>query len=145
GGWRIRPDSFLSGCMRPRYQVTALRVGSDAPSTDPSPVPLRLVKAPAAGHPLPKGEGCHPRSSPLGERAVVFLLLTSYFLLAPGFLVLRSSLVTCHSSLSCGCYLAAQRQARSVDSVSVTKMGMMTLPSGRPPRTTAIPPLTRVL
>ena len=26
-------------------------------ATDPSPVPLRLVKAPAAGHPLPKGEG----------------------------------------------------------------------------------------
>ena len=25
-------------------------------ATDPSPVPLRLVKAPAAGHPLPKGE-----------------------------------------------------------------------------------------
>ena len=24
---------------------------------DPSPVPLRLVKTPAAGHPLPKGEG----------------------------------------------------------------------------------------
>jgi hypothetical protein len=27
-------------------------------ATDPSPDPLRLVKAPAAGHPLPKGEGC---------------------------------------------------------------------------------------
>ena len=26
-------------------------------ATDPSPVPLRLVKAPVAGHPLPKGEG----------------------------------------------------------------------------------------
>jgi hypothetical protein len=26
-------------------------------TTDPSPGPLRLVKAPAAGHPLPKGEG----------------------------------------------------------------------------------------
>jgi hypothetical protein len=25
--------------------------------TDPSPVPLRLVKAPVAGHPLPRGEG----------------------------------------------------------------------------------------
>ena len=25
---------------------------------DPSPGPLRLMKAPAAGHPLPKGEGC---------------------------------------------------------------------------------------
>jgi hypothetical protein len=25
--------------------------------TDPSPVPLRLVKAPVAGHPLPGGEG----------------------------------------------------------------------------------------
>jgi len=25
--------------------------------SDPSPDPLRLVKAPAAGHPLPKGEG----------------------------------------------------------------------------------------
>jgi hypothetical protein len=26
-------------------------------ATDPSPVPLRLMKAPDAGHPLPKGEG----------------------------------------------------------------------------------------
>jgi hypothetical protein len=25
--------------------------------SDPSPGPLRLVKAPAAGHPLPSGEG----------------------------------------------------------------------------------------
>ena len=29
--------------------------------SDPSPVPLRLVKAPAAGHPLPKGEGDGPK------------------------------------------------------------------------------------
>jgi hypothetical protein len=27
---------------------------------DPSPVPLRLVKAPVAGHPLPRGEGKDP-------------------------------------------------------------------------------------
>ena len=26
-------------------------------ATDPSPVPLRLVKAPVAGRPLPKGDG----------------------------------------------------------------------------------------
>ena len=32
--------------------------GSDAPSNDPSPVTLRLMKTPAARHPLPKGEGC---------------------------------------------------------------------------------------
>ena len=36
---------------------------------DPSPVPLRLVKAPAAGHPLPKGEGCVSNLSSPGERA----------------------------------------------------------------------------
>jgi hypothetical protein len=30
---------------------------SGRPRNDPSPVPLRLVKAPAAGPPLPKGEG----------------------------------------------------------------------------------------
>ena len=29
-----------------------------APGTNPSPVPLRLVKTPAAVHPLPSGEGC---------------------------------------------------------------------------------------
>jgi hypothetical protein len=29
-------------------------------ASDPSPVPLRLVKAPVAGHPLPKGEGKDP-------------------------------------------------------------------------------------
>jgi len=29
-------------------------------ATDPSPVPLRLVKAPVAGHPLPLGEGKEP-------------------------------------------------------------------------------------
>jgi hypothetical protein len=29
-------------------------------ATDTSPVPLRLVKAPVAGHPLPKGEGKDP-------------------------------------------------------------------------------------
>jgi hypothetical protein len=28
---------------------------------DPSPVPFRLVKTPAAGHPLPKGEGSHAK------------------------------------------------------------------------------------
>jgi hypothetical protein len=27
-------------------------------ASDPSPGPRRLVKTPAAGHPLPKGEGC---------------------------------------------------------------------------------------
>jgi len=26
-------------------------------ANDPSPVPLRLMRTPAAGHPLPKGEG----------------------------------------------------------------------------------------
>jgi hypothetical protein len=26
-------------------------------TNDPSPVPLRLMKTPAAGHPLPEGEG----------------------------------------------------------------------------------------
>jgi len=38
------------------------RVGIDISlaETDPSPVPLRLVKAPAAGHPLPRGEGKDP-------------------------------------------------------------------------------------
>jgi len=29
--------------------------------SNPSPVPLRLMKAPTAGHPLPKGEGCGSR------------------------------------------------------------------------------------
>jgi len=39
--------------------------------SDPSPGPLRLEKAPAADHPLPKGEGCLRRwfsALPLGER-----------------------------------------------------------------------------
>jgi len=39
--------------------------------SDPSPGPLRLVKAPAAGHPLPKGEGGKhpsPTALSLGER-----------------------------------------------------------------------------
>jgi hypothetical protein len=35
--------------------------------TNPSPGPPRLKKTPAAGHPLPKGEGCRSE----GERAVV--------------------------------------------------------------------------
>ena len=38
------------------------------PATDPSPVPLRLVKAPAAGHPLPEGEGKIPISGGLLSR-----------------------------------------------------------------------------
>jgi len=33
-------------------------------ATHPSPVPLRLVKAPVAGHPLPKGEGKGPIRCP---------------------------------------------------------------------------------
>jgi hypothetical protein len=32
----------------------------DVALTNPSPGPLRLVKAPAASHPLPKGEGGFP-------------------------------------------------------------------------------------
>jgi hypothetical protein len=35
---------------------TALLLGG---RTNPSPGPPRLKKAPAAGHPLPRGEGCH--------------------------------------------------------------------------------------
>ena len=31
------------------------------PGSNPSPVPLRLMKTPAAGHHLPKGEGCERR------------------------------------------------------------------------------------
>ena len=41
--------------------------------TDPSPAPLRLVKAPAAGHPLPSGEGWKQTSLTAlsrGERVV---------------------------------------------------------------------------
>jgi hypothetical protein len=41
-------------------------------ATDPSPVPLRLVKAPAAGHPLPTGEG-------KGHLSACCLLPTAYF------------------------------------------------------------------
>jgi hypothetical protein len=37
--------------------VMLLRLILGVQATDPSPVPLRLMKAPAAGHPLPKGEG----------------------------------------------------------------------------------------
>ena len=36
---------------------------------DPSPVPLRLVKAPAAGHPLPRGEGWDSIPALPSERA----------------------------------------------------------------------------
>ena len=46
-------------------------LGLGRPATDPSPDPRWLVKAPAAGHPLPKGEGLefvHFPLSPLGER-----------------------------------------------------------------------------
>src|SRR5208282_1504590 len=35
--------------------IVTLRLAN---GSDPSPVPLRLMKTPAAGHPLPKGEGC---------------------------------------------------------------------------------------
>jgi hypothetical protein len=42
------------------YFVTFAHVIPLRFSTDPSPVPLRLVKTPAAGHPLPKGEGNDP-------------------------------------------------------------------------------------
>ena len=43
-------------------EVVEVRMGQKAPrcGSDPSPVPLRLVKAPAAGHPLPLGEGRDP-------------------------------------------------------------------------------------
>ncbi|MGA9056474.1 MAG: hypothetical protein WB763_08200, partial [Terriglobia bacterium] len=37
-------------------------------TTDPSPVPRRLVKAPVAGHPLPRGEGFYFLHSPLSRR-----------------------------------------------------------------------------
>jgi hypothetical protein len=52
-------------CELPPGQTTG-NDGSSARSgfafrpPDPSPGPLRLVKAPAAGHPLPKGEGGIP-------------------------------------------------------------------------------------
>ena len=42
-------------------------------------------------------------------------------------------------------HLATQTQAMSDARVRVAKIGMMTLLSGRPPRATAIPPLTSVL
>jgi hypothetical protein len=44
---RIHPD-------KKRRDVCATREGA----SDPSPGPLRLMKTPAAVHPLPKGEGC---------------------------------------------------------------------------------------
>jgi len=52
-----------------------------ASGRNPSPVPLRLVKAPAAGHPLPLGEGKDPRicATRAFKRAV--LLLPAGFLL----------------------------------------------------------------
>ena len=44
--------------VRKLRETIEVRMSDDAErSSDPSPVPLRLVETPAAGHPLPKGEG----------------------------------------------------------------------------------------
>jgi hypothetical protein len=47
------------------------------PLTDPSPVPLRLVKTPAAGHPLPEGEGSFPHLT--AQRVFLFPVTSSLF------------------------------------------------------------------
>jgi hypothetical protein len=46
--------------LQPRVPENWVAVGFEASARNPSPGPLRLVKAPAAGHPLPKGEGGFP-------------------------------------------------------------------------------------
>jgi len=43
---------------------SSARSGSALRTTNPSPVPLGLVKTPAAGHPLPEGEGYRSTSPP---------------------------------------------------------------------------------
>ena len=52
-------------------------------ATNPSPVPLRLAKAPAAGHPLPNGEGRSPDPTASHSRPPTAypLLPTAYCLL----------------------------------------------------------------
>jgi len=60
------------GCARAKYNSPAngcqgfgrRRLGRRRRS-NPSPGPLRLMKTPAAGHPLPKGEGCDSDFGPL--------------------------------------------------------------------------------
>jgi len=46
-----------------RAPENCFRLGFEPLPSNPSPGPLRLVKAPAAGHPLPKGEGCAGNTS----------------------------------------------------------------------------------
>ena len=54
-------ERVASGASRVRgYSVRLRLLIPPHPATDPSPVPLRLMKTPAAGHPLPKGEGKDP-------------------------------------------------------------------------------------
>jgi hypothetical protein len=51
-------ERVASGASRVRgyFDISTHRTAFQRP-TNPSLVPLRLVKAPAVGHPLPKGEG----------------------------------------------------------------------------------------
>ena len=70
GGRRIQVVSFpirlieIASTKPAQEQNSALdngfTLGFEPLLTNPSPGPLRLVKAPAAGHPLPKGEGGFP-------------------------------------------------------------------------------------
>jgi hypothetical protein len=51
--WKLEKE-----LVRRLRETIEVRMSGDAErSSDPSPVPLRLVKAPVAGHPLPEGEG----------------------------------------------------------------------------------------
>jgi len=54
-------ERMASGASRVRgyIDISTHRIAYQRP-TNPSPVPLRLVKAAAAGRPLPKGEGKGP-------------------------------------------------------------------------------------
>jgi len=54
-------ERVASGASQVRgYFVMSARLIPTQRGTGPSPVPLRLVKAPVAGHPLPEGEGNGP-------------------------------------------------------------------------------------
>jgi hypothetical protein len=48
------PKTGPRGHSGPSLHACATHEGA----SDPSPGPLRLMKTPAAVHPLPKGEGC---------------------------------------------------------------------------------------
>jgi hypothetical protein len=51
--WKLEKE-----LVRKLRETIKVRMSDDAErSSDPSPVPLRLVKTPAGGHPLPQGEG----------------------------------------------------------------------------------------